>query len=368
MSDYHFFYVDVDGITIRPPYPLRSESERRILGIDDFCWAYEAACTVTCQPRPAANRKARFDSRELNIFYWREAVNMVKDCLTKQKYCALGDISWLDDLHLVRELNNGGDTGADIDTPDFDNNGVFNTIFEEQNLFLCSTSGLDEDSADFFSRVDSRSRILEGLVTFWENVNKLSLFFENDKICQTSSGRAVFSKGEYQVKTAKYSSGRVEVSEQTPSDGLSYRVTYDNIADPNSETIIEVAIGSSVTSSFVINNNVFASNVEKIILTQYIFSDVQKWSYDILFGMGDMTYRYYVGENLFVFNKSDGIGTQNGTVFNIPPEFCAHEYCSTIMHDRGFDLNDETKGRVYSMLQTRYAVIFKMKFPWTVAD
>lgn len=364
MSDYHFFYVDVDGITIRPPYPLRSESERRILGIDDFCWAYEAACTVTYQPRPAANRKARFDSRELNMYYWREAVNMVKDCLTKQKYYALGDISWLDDRHLVRELNNGG--SGEIDTSEF-NNGVFNKIFEEENLFI-SASELDENSADFFSRVNSKSRILEGIGTFWENVNKLSLFFGNNGICQVSGNIAVISKGVYRIQTKKFASGRTEVSEPTPLENAQYySIDYKETSegqDPDYR-LVEETNGSSVASSVNIINNVFATYVVQLIFTRYLWSNVQKWDYGMHYGYGDMTYRYYVGEKILEIDKGDGVSTASGTEFNVSPEFCSYNYCKTIMGDMGLDFKDTTKVASFTTISQNLGVILKMEFPWT---
>lgn len=364
MSDYHFFYVDVDGITIRPPYPLRSESERRILGIDDFCWAYEAACTVTCQPRPAANRKARFDSRELNVFYWRAAVNMVKDCLTAQKYNALVGTTWFDEPCLFRKLYNTNNEPIDWPWPGKIGSDVFRVALSENSVF-CSDNDLPNGIAELISRLDSDSRALAGMAEFWDCVSNLTTFFEHDGICSYDNyNNAVqFTAGLRQV-TKTYASGASEVFEYSNQSGHYYQISFDNRV--GASTIREDDRGS-VEYYMTVTNPCFAMYIDRVLFPRTTFLARQQWTSG-QGGFGDITNEWRVNDIVLTLTSSDGRDYQSGFRFDLPEPAGQASECYDLMDALGYASNDNAYSSYVNQCSLGFLAVFEMKFPWTAED
>lgn len=363
MSDYHFFYVDVDGITIRPPYPLRSESERRILGIDDFCWAYEAACTVTCQPRPAANRKARFNSRELSMYYWRESVNMVKDCLTEQKYNALVGATWFDEPCLFKKLYNTNNGNIDWPWPGKTGPDIYRVALSENNVFCCDND-LPNGIAELISRLDSDSRALAGMAEFWDCVSNLSTFFEHDGICSYGvyNGAVQFTAGLRQV-TKTYASGASEVFDYSNQGGQYYQSRFYNSVGAS---IIREDDCGSVEYYMTVTNPCFAQYIDRVLFPRTAFLVHQQWV-EGQGGFGDMTNEWRINDSVSSLTSSDGRDYQTGFRFDLPAPAGQVSECYDLMDALGY-ANDKSYQDCFNQCSLGAIAVFEMKFPWTAED
>lgn len=364
MTDYQFFYVDVDGINIRPPYPLRSESERRILGIDDLCWAYEAACTITCKQVPAANRKAKFSGPSLSMYFWKEAVNMVKDCMTKDKYNALIGTSWFDEPREIYVLHNSN--GENIDDP-FEGlypSDVLREKLSENNIFHYNNA-LPDDLSDLITRLDSKSRLLSGIDTFWHYVSKLSTFFEHSGICAYENESSVHSFRESAQRIEVYSSGERIVTDIENTSGASgYQMEFDNRA---SVTLNQRVITRSAELYITVTNQAFSKYVDKILCPTFERMCRQTWT-EHLANFGDMWLRLRVCDLVAILMRDNGFDDNSGFRFDLTPPIGSWSECHDLMVSLGYSGNNVEYLAVNEWCNMTRLAIFKMRFPWTVDE